>query len=75
MLSEELVTFFGLKQNVLKLSVISKSPKIYFENIINNVDNKLKDSDVVDAIKGCFEDKYFGEFINCLLYTSPSPRD
>ena len=64
MLSEELVTFFGLKQNDLKLSVISKNPKIYFENIINNIDNKLKDSDVVDAIKGCFEDKYFGEFIN-----------
>ncbi|MFL3013707.1 MAG: hypothetical protein ACJZ19_03960 [Candidatus Neomarinimicrobiota bacterium] len=64
MLSKELVTFFALKQNDLKLSVISKNPKIYFENIINNIDNKLKDSHVIDAIKGCFEDKYFGEFIN-----------
>jgi hypothetical protein len=64
LLNKELAKLFGIKPKMCKLSVISKSPQIFFENSIKNVDNRLEDSPVVDAIKKCFAKKYSASFIN-----------
>ena len=63
LLNRELTKLFNIIPKKCKLFVISKSPDIYFENIIKSVDNSLEDSPVVDSIKRCFEKKYAANFI------------
>ena len=62
LLNDDLVKLFNLNPKKCKLSVMPKSPKMFFENSINNFDNSLKDLPVVDAIKKCFEKKYSASF-------------
>lgn len=64
LLNDDLVKLFNLNPKKCKLSVMPKSPKMFFENSINNFDNSLKDLPVVDAIKKCFEKKYSASFSN-----------
>lgn len=62
LLNDDLVKLFKLSPKKCKLSVMQKSPNMFFENSINNFHNSLKDLPVVDAIKKCFEKKYSANF-------------
>ena len=62
LLNDEIIKLFKLRPNKCKLSVMPKSPNMFFENSINNLHNSLKDLPVVDAIKKCFEKKYSASF-------------
>ena len=62
LLDDDIVKLFKLSPKKCKLSVMQKSPNMFFENSINNFHNSLKDLPVVDAIKKCFEKKYSANF-------------
>ena len=62
LLNDDIVKLFNLTPKKCKLSVMPKSPNMFFENSINNFHNSLKDLPVVDAIKKCFEKKYSANF-------------
>jgi hypothetical protein len=52
-----------VKPNIFPLTVLLSSPKIYFENIIKDLDDSAPNSEVVDAIRKCFIDKYSAVFV------------
>ena len=62
LLNDDIVKLFNIIPKKCILSVIPRSPNIFFENSINNIDSSLKDLPVVDAIKKCFAKKYSARF-------------
>ncbi len=53
-----------VKPNIFSLTVLLSAPKIYFENIIEDLDDAAPNSEVVDAIRKCFTDKYSAVFVD-----------
>ena len=64
MMKIPVIELLKIKPEVFKLTVIPNSPKIYFENIINNLYDNAPTSEVVNAIRKCFINKYSAFFVN-----------
>lgn len=64
MMTAPVAQLLNIKPNVFKLTVIPTAPKIYFENIIDNLYDNAPTSEVVNAIRKCFINKYSAVFVN-----------
>ena len=63
MMKIPVIELLKIKPEVFKLTVIPTAPKIYFENIINNLYDNAPTSEVVNAIRKCFINKYSAFFV------------
>ena len=68
---------YGGKTNATTTSFNKRKDKYFFEKM----SRQKKDEDIVDYFTAIFsqcddpQKMWIGEIIDCLLYTSPSPRD
>ena len=63
MMSPASARLLYVKPKTFPLTVVLSAPKIYFENIIKDLDDTAPSSKVVDAIKKCFINKYSAIFV------------
>jgi len=63
MLNRDLAKMLSIKAKKYQITVIPNSPKIYFEDIISNFDNKIPNSKLIDTIKQCFINRYSAIFV------------
>ena len=63
MMSPAVARLLNVKPKSFSLSVVLSAPKIYFENIIKDLDDTAPSSKVVDAIRQCFINKYSAIFV------------
>jgi len=58
------IELLKIKPEVFKLTVIPTAPKIYFENIIDKLNDNAPTSEVVNAIRNCFINRYSAFFVH-----------
>ena len=63
MMSPASARLLYVKPKTFPLTVVLSAPKIYFENIIRDLDDTAPSSKVVDAIRQCFINKYSAIFV------------
>ena len=63
MMSPASARILYVKPKTFPLTVVLSAPKIYFENIIKNLDDTAPSSKVVDVISQCFINKYSAIFV------------
>jgi len=63
MMSQAVARLLNVKPKTFSLSVVLSAPKIYFENVIRDLDDTAPSSKVVDAIRQCFINKYSAIFV------------
>jgi len=63
MMDEPSAKLLYVKPNIFPLTVLLTAPKIYFENNIKDLDDSAPNSEVVDAIRKCFINKYSAVFV------------
>jgi hypothetical protein len=63
MMSPATARLLYVKSKTFPLTVVLSAPKIYFENIIKDLDDTAPSSKVVDAIRQCFINKYSAIFV------------
>jgi len=63
MMSPASARLLYVKPKTFPLTVVLSAPKIYFENIIRDLDDTAPSSKVVDAIRQCFIKKYSAIFV------------
>jgi len=63
MMSPASARLLYVKPKTFPLTVVLSAPKIYFENIIRDLDDTAPNSKVVDAIRQCFINKYSAIFV------------
>ena len=63
MLDQASAILLYVKPKIYSLTVLLPSPKIYFENIIKNLDDSAPNSEVANAIRKCFIEKYSAVFV------------
>jgi len=63
MMSPASARLLYVKPKTFPLTVVLFAPKIYFENIIKDLDDTAPSSKVVDAIRQCFINKYSAIFV------------
>ena len=63
MMSPASARLLYVKPKTFPLTVVLSAPKIYFENIIRDLDDNAPSSKVVDAIRQCFINKYSAIFV------------
>ena len=64
MMDEASVMLLNVKPKTFPLTVFLSAPKIYFENIMKSFNDSAPTSQVVDAIRTCFINKYSAVFVN-----------
>ena len=63
MMSPASARLLYVKPKTFPLTVVLSAPKIYFENIIKDLDDTAPSSKVVDVIRQCFINKYSAIFV------------
>ena len=63
MMSPASARILYVKPKTFPLTVVLSAPKIYFENIIKDLDDTAPSSKVVDVISQCFINKYSATFV------------
>ena len=63
MLNKDVTKMLSIKGNKFQITVIPDSPKIYFDDIISNLDNKFPNSKLIDIIEKCFINRYSAIFV------------
>ena len=63
MMSPASARLLSIKPKKFPLTVVLSGPKIFFENIIMDLDDSAPSSAVVDAIRECFTNKYSAVFV------------
>ena len=62
-LNKDVTKMLSIKANKFQITVIPDSPKIYFDDIISNLDNKFPNSKLIDIIEKCFINRYSAIFV------------
>ena len=63
MMSPASARLLSIKPKKFPLTVVLSGPKIFFENIIMDLDDSAPSSAVIDAIRECFTNKYSAVFV------------